>query len=111
MMKVRRLDEGERPTLRGLMSGIVKVRSDISLKPCVVFGDVLPSWLFLLRELGFEAIFVVLKSEQYLSEVEALVGNKCGIWCGRNWSGLTSSAPRFEGRRCVGFVEGRVTGG
>jgi hypothetical protein len=112
LMKVRQLDEVERPTLRGLTSGIVnKVRSDISLKPCVVFGDVLPGWLFVLRELGFEAIFVVLKSEKYFSEVEALVGDKCGIWCGCDWTGLTSSGPKFEGRRCVGFVEGRVTGG
>ena len=108
--KLRRIHfEDERPTLRGLTTGIVKVRSDLVLKPCVVMGDTLPSWLFTLRDLGFEAIFVVLKSAIHLSEVETLVGDKCAIWCGSSWSDLLDTGPRFAGQSVVGFVDGRVT--
>ena len=62
----------------------------------MVFGNVLPTWLFVLRDLEFEAVFVVLRSDTYLSEVETLVGDKCGVWCGADWSGLVGTGPTWS---------------
>jgi hypothetical protein len=41
---LRKIDLTERSTLRGLTTGVVKLRSDTELLPCVVFGGG-SSWL------------------------------------------------------------------
>jgi hypothetical protein len=63
-----------------------------------------------LRELGYEAVLVVLKSDDCLAEVEDIVGAKCMIWCGSDWGVFGQSLPNFNGRKCCGFVDGRLTG-
>mgnify|MGYP000750963664 CR=1 FL=1 len=107
---MRSVNGVERPTLRGLTTGVVKVRSDVALIPCVVFGSLVPGRLFVLRELGYEAVLVVLKSDDCLAEVEDIVGAKCMIWCGSDWGVFGQSLPNFNGRKCCGFVDGRLTG-
>jgi hypothetical protein len=109
-IKIRRLDGEARPTLRGLTRGYVKVRSDGKLKPCVVFGQSFPSWLPVLSELGFEAVLVLLRTDEHLAKVEAFVGDKCVIWCGSDWGAFGATVPDFSGRECCGLVDGRVTG-
>jgi hypothetical protein len=63
-----------------------------------------------LRELGFEPVLILLRSDACLEEVEAFVGDKCVIWCGPNWEAFGTAVPNFSGRDCQGFVDGRVTG-
>jgi hypothetical protein len=105
------LDLEERSTLRGLTSGVVKLRSDATLRLCVVFGGLFCSWLSVLRELGYRAILVFLRGEDYLDAVEALVGDKCAVWSASDWKALHFTMPSFSlTRNIIGFVEGRVTG-
>ena len=80
--KLRKVDLSERSTLRGLSTGIVKLRGDGVLKPCVVFGGEFSSWLPVLRELGYRAILVILRNDRLLETVEDLVEDKCAVWCG-----------------------------
>jgi hypothetical protein len=85
--------------------GFVKVRKDGELKPCVVLGSTFPSWLPVLRELGFEPVLILLRSDVYLEEVEAFVRDKCVIWCGSDWEAFGTAVPHFSGRDCQGFVD------
>jgi hypothetical protein len=104
------VDLGERSTLRGLTTGIVKLRSDSDLLPCVVFGEELSSWLPVLGELGYRAILVLLRDEKHLAAVEDLVEDKCAVWCGPDWGVFGEAMPSFgNARSMMGFVEGRVT--
>jgi hypothetical protein len=109
-VKLGHLDGEARPTLRGLMTGFVKVCKDGKLKPCIVFGSAFPSWLPVLRELGVEPVLILLRSDACLEEVEAFVGDKCVILCGSKWKAFGAAVPNFSGRECQGFVDGRVMG-
>jgi hypothetical protein len=107
--KIRRLNE--RSTLRGLTTGVVRLRQGCGLAPCVVFGGEFPSWLPVLQELGFQAIFVALRSSLHLKSVENLVDHTCAVWSGPNWTVLASQMPFFaSGQRIPSFVDGKVTG-
>jgi hypothetical protein len=60
-----------------LTTGVLEVWKDRELKAHgVVFGSSLPSWLLVLKELGFEAALIILCSDEHLSEVEAFLGDK-----------------------------------
>jgi hypothetical protein len=108
--KICRMDLTERSTLRGLTTGIVKLRSDEALLACVVFGGEFSSWLPVLRELGYRAILVLLREGKHLEAVEDLVEDKCAIWCGSDWGVFGAAMPSFEvTRNMMGFVDGRVT--
>jgi hypothetical protein len=108
--KLRKVDLTERSRLRGLMTGIVQLRSDEDLLPCVVFGGGFSSWLPVLRELGYRAILVLLREEKYLGAVEDLVEDKCAVWCGPDWGVFGAAMPSFEVIcNMMGFVDGRVT--
>jgi hypothetical protein len=108
--KLRRVDLTERSTLRGLTTGIVRLRSDEALLPCVVFGGGFSSWLPVLRELGYRAILVLLRDEKHLEAVEDLVEGKCAVWCGLDWGVFGAAMPSFGvTRNMMWFVDGRVT--
>ena len=93
--KLRKVDPTERSTLRGLTTGVVKLRGDSELRPCVVFGGQFSSWLPVLRELGYRAILVLLRDECHLEAVEDLVEDKCAVWCGADWSVFQQAMPSF----------------
>jgi hypothetical protein len=78
------------------------------LKPCVVFGDVLPSWLPVLEYLGYKAVAVILKHATMLSLVESLVGDECVIYAAANWTQLINSPKALGKRVLTGFVDGQV---
>lgn len=78
-------------------------------RPCVIFGDSYPSWLAFVSQLGYSPVMVVLRSEQYLSVVEASVPEGCVIWCMPDWTALIAKVPHFTGRGALSFVDGRVT--
>ena len=104
------MDLTERSTLRGLTTGIVKLRTDSELKPCVVFGGEFSSWIPVLRELGYRAVLVILRDEKLLATVEDLVDDKCAIWCGPDWTVFGQAMPYFGvGRNMMGLVDGRIT--
>jgi hypothetical protein len=124
--KLRRVDLTERSTLRGLTTGIVRLRSDEALLPCVVFGGGFSSRLPVLRELGYQAILVHspgielgtfawkadIRDEKHLEAVEDLVEDKCAVWCGPDWGVFGVAMPSFGlTRNMMGFVDGRVTDG
>jgi hypothetical protein len=97
--------------LRGLTTGVVKLRGDTDLRPCVVFGDEYSSWIPVLRELGYRAILVLLRTDKYLAAVEDSVEDNCAIWSGADWSVFQAAMPSFGvHRQMMGFVDGRVTG-
>ena len=109
--KLRKVDLSERSTLRGLTTGMVKLRGDGALKPCVVFGGEFSSWLPVLRELGYRAVLVILRNDRLLEAVEDLVEDKCAVWCGPDWSVFRAAMPFFgHDRKMMGFVDGRMTG-
>jgi hypothetical protein len=108
--KLRKIDLTERSTLRGLTTGVVKLRSDTELLPCVVFGGEFASWLPVLGELGYRAILVLLQEETHLEAVGDMVDDKCAVWCGPDWGVFGAAMPSFGvARNMMGFVDGRVT--
>ena len=54
----------ERPTLRGLTTGSVKIREAASGVSYIVFGDVFPSWLPVLDELGLRPELVFFTGDE-----------------------------------------------
>jgi hypothetical protein len=90
---------------------VVKLRGDTDLRPCVVFGDEYSSWIPVLRELGYQAILVLLRSDKYLAAVADSVEENCAVWSGADWSVFQAAMPSFGvHRQMMGFVDGRVTG-
>jgi hypothetical protein len=63
-----------------------------------------------LEELVYEAILVMLWSDDCFMEVEDIVGGKFIIWCSSDWRVLGQSLPHFNGRDCCGFVDGWLMG-
>mmetsp|Transcript_18233 Transcript_18233/g.45137 ORF Transcript_18233/g.45137 Transcript_18233/m.45137 type:complete len:1296 (-) Transcript_18233:2196-6083(-) len=95
--------------LRGLASGVVDARLSNKL-PCIVFGDSYPSWLAFAGQLGYEPVAVILRSDKFLTAVEASVGDQCVIWCFPDWTPLMERPPgHFADRDAVVLVDGRVT--
>jgi hypothetical protein len=91
------------------MTGSVKLRQADGGKACVVFGDVMPSWLPCLGELGLRAVLVFLKTDEHLDAVEALVDDECMILSGQDWRVFGSRLPTFESRQVIGLIDGRLT--
>jgi hypothetical protein len=111
LAKAPRLAAGleERATLRGLMTGSVRLRESNGGRACVVFGDAMPCWLPFLAELGLRAVLVFLKTEEYLDSVEALVDDECLVMSGQDWRVFGSRLPTFGLRDVVGLIDGRLT--
>lgn len=98
----------ERHSLRGVAKGCVDPRLKAK-RPCIIFGDTYPSWLAFVGQLGYIPVMVILRSDKYLSVVEQIVPEECGIWCMPDWSALIAKIPHFTGREAISFVDGRVT--
>ena len=98
-----------RQTLRGLATGSVRLRVSDGGKACVIFGDQFSSWLPVLHEMGLRAVMVLLRSDQMLDAVEALVDDSCVVVCGSDWSVFGSKMPHFGSREVVGLMDGRVS--
>jgi hypothetical protein len=93
-----------RPTLRGLVKGVLPVSPEQYRMPCVVFGDKFSSWLPCLGELGFRAVLVVLSSDEFVSIVSQLVDSTCRIDIG-----LEGASFNVVGAPMIGFFDGRLT--
>lgn len=95
-------------SLRGLAKGRVDARLR-NKRPCIIFGDAYPSWIAFAPQLGYEPVLVILRSEKFLSAVEASVPETCSVWCIPDWSALIGRVPHFVGRDAIGLIDGKVT--
>jgi hypothetical protein len=102
---------GTRPALRGLATGgSVRLRVSDGGKACVVFGDKLSLWLPVLKEMGLSAAMVLLRSDEMLVAVEALVlDDACVVVWGKDWSVFGSQVPHFGSREVIRLMDGRVS--
>ena len=66
--------------------GSVRLRLADEGRACVVFGDVFPSWLVVVKELGLRPVMVVLKKDDMIDVVEAMVDDACLVVSGEDWS-------------------------
>ena len=110
-LSVRTTEEATEPvdTLRGLAEGIV-APAQASLEPCVVFGGCYPSWLPLLRQMGFTPVLVVLQSRDLLKVVEASVPEQgCAVWVGEQWNVFAAKPVVFSHCKVAAFVDAAVT--
>jgi hypothetical protein len=84
--------------------GVVKVGC-AEAKRCVIFGSELPSWLMVMREMGYRAVMVFLTSDVHLSLVERLVDENCMILSGADWRVFGAALPNFGEGDVTGFVD------
>jgi hypothetical protein len=99
----------ERPTLRGLVRGVLKTRPPGGMTPCVLFGDHFCSWLPFLGELGLRAALVVLKRDDSVSVVRRFVSNDCVVLVTDDWYG-TLLPVRVGEAPSLGLTNGRING-
>jgi hypothetical protein len=101
------LDETLRPTLRGLVTGSVKLGRQLDAVHVVVWGDEFPSWLLVLAELHLKARVVVLSGETRLTLVKSLVEEDCLIVTETKAREILGPHTLNNSSLCL--VDGRVT--
>jgi len=74
-------------------------------RPCVLFSDKFLVWLPFLEELELDPVMVVTRSEEHLGLIEALVLDRCMIWCGNKWHRVELGASHFGEGRFLSLVD------
>jgi hypothetical protein len=101
--------KSERPTLRGLTTGSVSIRTETAQVECVIICHTYLSWIFVLMELGLSPRLVLLSDPTYLEIIQRFVGESCRILVGSlaDMSVYATSLPDVR----VALIDGSPNGG
>jgi hypothetical protein len=91
-------------------NGALMVNTEIPKIPCDVIGNVFPSWVLHVLELGYQIEQVLVQVPSLVECIHKVCGMDVPIWSGANFPDLIGAwAP--QGDETVCFVDGRVTSG
>jgi hypothetical protein len=108
MRKTARLSVADRPTLRGLTTGILRIAPSKVLQPCVILSSSFSSWLPLLTVLGYQPVLILTHDPTALPLIEAFTPQNCTVWCSSNWSSFSPDKELLTPTDLVGFADLRL---
>jgi hypothetical protein len=86
------------------------VNTEFPKIPCVVIGNVFPSWVLHMSELGYRIEQVLVQVPSLAKCIHKVCGMDVPIWSGANFPDLIG-ALSLQGEETVCFVDGHVTSG
>ena len=84
--------EGERETLRGLTTGVIKMSGSRQRLRCIVVGDKFPGWLPHCGALGLEVVCVQVRTNEFINIIEQQVSDTCVVQVGPFSSSMPSAS-------------------
>jgi hypothetical protein len=105
--KAPKISSTDRPTLRGLTTGRVKINRPQGSTKCVVVCQSYPSWVFVLGELGLDPQWVLVRDPNHAEVVAQVVPTGCKILSGSpaEMSSLLGDHARVK----LGLIDGALT--